>query len=595
MVGRTADKMAAVAKITEAAAVASKSPVLAIAAGAFEILAVVADAQEARLREGCRLEEQQSRQNPNGHSGTAGAGEAGGRTPQGGTGLFCGEMWVQGTGPSHVENGSIVIEGSGRFITVCSPIALDLDGDGIEYRSLSSPALIDIHGSGRSELSAWIGPDDGLLIYDENGDGIGQHNEFVLTSSVTDAHTDLEALQAFDSNRDGVLNASDTLFAKMKIGRDLSQNGKFEASEVKTLAEHGIAAINLIAGVQPVSSPTNPSETLPGIFTFNTGQFVRTNGTIGAFSDVALQSMLFNQQAHSDGQVSITSYGGAYLWTQNNGASVSIDLATASYAGYSNFVDFVGNSGNDYVVGTAAGNLLAGGDGADTLLGQGGDDILVADYADFASGSVQGGEGRDTLIYTSAQAIYLDAAAYSVEIVQGGSGSDTLYTSVGTLGAAGVILAGNEGNDYLGGSDGNDYFAGAAGADTYSGGHGEDVFLVDASDSWTAINGGYNTLGYGDIVMVEDTTGFYFGNMTQQQVEHFFGGAGNDTAYASRTDNYYYLDPVPTGWVVAPATTTSTAEPETTIISGSVAADMTLSSIATMARSRAMSSRSARA
>ncbi|HEX8621951.1 MAG TPA: calcium-binding protein [Allosphingosinicella sp.] len=550
MVGATASKLTNISIALGTGALVTSiipggqlaSAVLSGASFAVGVWAKAGSDQQASLREGCRLEEQQSIQNPNNHSGTAGAGEASYRPPEAGRGLHCGEIYVPGPPAYGNWQDGFTING-GRFVTVCSPIALDLDGDGIEYISLNSPVLIDIHGSGRSELSAWLGPDDGLLIYDENGDGIGQHNEAVLTSFVHDARTDLEALHAFDSNRDGVLNAADTYFVKMKIGRDLNQNGKFESNEVKTLAEHGIAAINLSAGVQQVSSPDDPAETLRGVFTFNSGQFVRSNGGVGGFADVALQSVPYHQHVYSDGIVSITTYGTMHLWVQTSAAGVALDLSTASYAGYSNFVDFVGNSGNDYAVGTSAANLLVGGDGADTLLGQGGDDIIVSDYADFAGATVQGGVGQDTLIYTSAQAIYLDVAAYSFEIVQGGSGSDTLYTSSGTLGAAGVILAGNEGNDYLGGSDGNDYFAGGAGADTYSGGHGEDVFLVDATDSWTAINGGYNTLGYGDIVMVEDTTGFYFGNMTQQQVEHFFGGAGNDTAYASRTDNYYYLEP----------------------------------------------------
>jgi hypothetical protein len=385
-----------------------------------------------------------------------------------------------------------------------------------------------------------VAPDDGVLIYDVNLDGIGQHDEFVLTTFVTDARTDFEALKAFDSNGDGVFNASDAEFSKMKIGRDVNQNGVFEAGEVRTLGEHGIVAINLSAGLTEVSTPENPLEATRGVYTFNTGQFIRSNGSVGGWADTALESIAYSQSVYTDGSVSITSFGTAHAWIQNSAAPVSISLATASYAGYGHFVEFYGNAGNDVAYGDGHDNLLSGGDGADSLFGEGGDDTIVADFGDIAWGAAQGGAGYDWLIYTSPESLSLDAFARSFEAVSAGSGNDLIYASGGTLGVDGVLFLGNDGADDLRGHDGNDVLIGGAGADRYEGGNGDDVFIIDAADSWTSIFGGWNLQQAGDIVMVTGSTSYHFGNLFQQHVENFYGGSGNDTAFAGRTDGSWY-------------------------------------------------------
>jgi hypothetical protein len=174
----------------------------------------------------------------------------------------------------------------GKFIWVCPPIVFDLDGDGVEYRYITSGVVTDVDNDGRSERRAWIGPDDGLLVFDANGDGIGQHGEYVLTSFVEGAETDLDALKAFDSNRDGRFDAADAYFASFKVGRDLNQNGVFEANEMQSLASLGIVAINLVTGVQSFATPENPYESGADVIIFNTGQFVRADGSTGLFADV---------------------------------------------------------------------------------------------------------------------------------------------------------------------------------------------------------------------------------------------------------------------------------------------------------------------
>jgi hypothetical protein len=52
-----------------------------------------------------------------------------------------------------------------------SPIIIDLDGDGIETLSVSSGVFFDHDGNQFAENTGWVAPDDGLLIFDRDGNG----------------------------------------------------------------------------------------------------------------------------------------------------------------------------------------------------------------------------------------------------------------------------------------------------------------------------------------------------------------------------------------------------------------------------------------
>jgi Ca2+-binding RTX toxin-like protein len=449
----------------------------------------------------------------------------------------CGEMWIPGY-VTEDENGIHVT--SGKSVTVCPPIIFDLDGDGIEYRTLSAPILTDTDADGRKEQRAWVGADDGLLFWDANADGLGQHEETVLASFVEGAHTDLEALHAFDSNDDGRIDSADTHYNSLKVGRDFNQNGFFEANEVFSLAQLAIARIDLVAGIQHVSDHEAPVEKLPGVYEFHTGQFVRSNGTVGRFADAALAEQAYSALAYSSSAAAVVSYGGANAFVQKATGAVSLSLTTASYAGYSNLVDFIGNAGNDNVTGSAAANILYGGGGADTLLGLGGDDTVFADAADLASGNLQGGDGYDSLVYSDAASLILDASSRSFELVKGGTGNDRLTVSASVLGQEGVLFIGDTGNDWLQGAEGNDTLIGGAGIDSLLGGNGDDVFFADYDDlaSGTLQGGaGFDTIGF-------DTTTPLTLDLFGRGFEIAFGGSGNDYLYTSSTAfwvNHVYL------------------------------------------------------
>ncbi len=159
------------------------------------------------------------------------------------------------------------------------PIAFDLDGDGIELVNADeSDIFFDLNGDGDAEDTGWVDSDDALLAYDKNDDGeITDFDEVSFVGYKEGARTDLEGLQAFDTNGDGILDASDAEFGSFNIWQDVNQNGVSDAGELRSLTAAGIASIALVSDETVRVAGDNVS--------FGIGQFTRTDGTTGNFSD----------------------------------------------------------------------------------------------------------------------------------------------------------------------------------------------------------------------------------------------------------------------------------------------------------------------
>ena len=131
-----------------------------------------------------------------------------------------------------------------------SPLALDLDGDGIETVGPSADIHFDHDGDTFRELSGFVAADDGLLALDRNGDGeinsgaelFGNHT--VLADKSLAEHG-YEALAELDSNNDGVVDTNDTRFGDLRVWKDLNQDGETDTGELLTLSEAGIKALSL--------------------------------------------------------------------------------------------------------------------------------------------------------------------------------------------------------------------------------------------------------------------------------------------------------------------------------------------------------------
>ena len=135
---------------------------------------------------------------------------------------------------------------------IYDPLTLDLDGDGIETVSHNGykGTLFDHDGDGIRTASGWVASDDGLLVVDRNGDGIiNDGKELFGDSSVlkdgTKAAHGYAALAEYDSNGDGVVDAKDADFGKLRVWRDLNQDGVSQKEELFTLEEVGVQSLNV--------------------------------------------------------------------------------------------------------------------------------------------------------------------------------------------------------------------------------------------------------------------------------------------------------------------------------------------------------------
>jgi Ca2+-binding RTX toxin-like protein len=181
-----------------------------------------------------------------------------------------------------------------------------------------------------------------------------------------------------------------------------------------------------------------------------------------------------------------------------------------------------GGAGDDRVEGTAGADWLNGGghppadplspavvdDGADTLLGFGGNDHIFGNAQAAIQGAVDGGDFIDA----GDGSDYANGNAGN-DVIQGGAGSDRLYGGAGddlltgdddlaVIGGRALPgndhLNGNKGNDTLLGGFGNDNLHGGQGDDALHGGEQNDLLSGDLGNDTLDGGGGTDTLIGGD-------------------------------------------------------------------------------------------------
>ncbi|WP_338847538.1 putative Ig domain-containing protein [Massilia sp. W12] len=131
-----------------------------------------------------------------------------------------------------------------------SPIVLDLDNDGLETVGIEAGAHFDHSGDGFAEASGWVKSDDGLLALDLNEDGrINSGKELfgseTMLKNGAKAEHGFTALAELDSNLSKQIDAQDAAFAKLRVWRDLNQNGVSDEGELFTLQEAGVHSVDL--------------------------------------------------------------------------------------------------------------------------------------------------------------------------------------------------------------------------------------------------------------------------------------------------------------------------------------------------------------
>ena len=174
------------------------------------------------------------------------------------------------------------------------PLALDLDGDGIETRGADGRVLFDHDGDGIKNATGWVRSDDGLLVLDRNKNGtIDNGGELFGVDTVKSdgkkATDGFDALSDLDSNDDGVFDAKDTRFKDVRVWRDLNQDGVSQSKELSTLSANNIRSISL----SKTSKTTNLGH---GNTQTATATFTRTDDTTGTVANLGLASNTFYRQ-----------------------------------------------------------------------------------------------------------------------------------------------------------------------------------------------------------------------------------------------------------------------------------------------------------
>jgi hypothetical protein len=138
------------------------------------------------------------------------------------------------------------------------PLAIDLDGDGIETIGADGTVLFDHNGDGVKTGTGWVSGDDGFLVLDRNGNGVIDSGAELfgvdtIKSDGRHAFDGFDALRDLDGNGDHVFDANDAAFASVKIWQDLDQDGVTDAGELRSLSEAGIVSIDLVAASNNVN------------------------------------------------------------------------------------------------------------------------------------------------------------------------------------------------------------------------------------------------------------------------------------------------------------------------------------------------------
>ena len=171
---------------------------------------------------------------------------------------------------------------------VYDPLALDLDGDGIEAVAANgfAGALFDHTGSGIRTATGWVSADDGLLVRDINGNGIIDNGAELFGDNTKlknggAAQHGFAALADLDSNGDKVIDAKDAAFKELRVWRDINQDGISQNNELFTLQSLGIKSFN--------TAYTNTRHNLGnGNTLVQKGSYTKADGTNAVMGDLEL-------------------------------------------------------------------------------------------------------------------------------------------------------------------------------------------------------------------------------------------------------------------------------------------------------------------
>lgn len=155
----------------------------------------------------------------------------------------------------------------GAIGNIWDPLVIDLDDDGVEPDILTMERYFDHNGDGYAELTGWSAAGNGFLVRDLNTNGQIDDGSEMFGDNFIDGFT---MLKTHDSNTDGVINSSDTVWSDLLVWEDKNGDAITQSDELYTLSSLGITSIDV----------TNVTD-LPGI-----GEIIADSGAITHSSTV---------------------------------------------------------------------------------------------------------------------------------------------------------------------------------------------------------------------------------------------------------------------------------------------------------------------
>jgi hypothetical protein len=145
--------------------------------------------------------------------------------------------------------------GGGGNAPDCSPIIVDVTGDGFSLTDAAHGVAFDIANDGVPIHMAWTAnSNNAFLALDRNGSGTITNGAELFgnfTSQPISAHPNgFAALAVYDDpmnggNGDGVIDARDKIFSSLRLWVDANHDGISQPEEMHTLPELGIYSISL--------------------------------------------------------------------------------------------------------------------------------------------------------------------------------------------------------------------------------------------------------------------------------------------------------------------------------------------------------------